>query len=386
MTTKRDYYEILGVQKGESLDEIKKVYRDLVLRHHPDRVTQDKKKEAEERFKEISEAYAVLSDPQKRSQYDQFGHAGIDSKYSTEDIFKGTDFESVFENMGFGGDVFEDILSNFGIFGDTGRRARGGGARRGRDMQYEIEISFEEAAFGTKKTITVPAYETCKECNGSGAKPGTKKTTCQQCNGRGQVVYSTGFFNVSQTCPKCRGEGSVIKNPCTRCSGTGRNKTTRQIEVSIPAGVDTGSRLRIQGAGESGTQAGFSGDLYLYIHVREHPVFERHGYDIICEIPINFSKAALGGEIEVPTLRGNVMMKIPEGTQSGKIFRLAGKGVKNLKGYGNGDQMVRVVVETPVNLNSEQKKLLREFENACNGCVHPMTQSFMEKVKRLFTK
>ena len=219
MTTKRDYYEILGVKREASAEDIKSAYRGLALKYHPDRVSPDKKKEAEERFKEISEAYAVLSDPQKRSQYDQFGHAGIDSRYSAEDIFRGADFSSIFENMGFGSEIFDDILSSFGIFGSgTHRRSRAGG--RGRDLEYEIEISFEEAAFGAKKTITIPRHETCDVCSGSGAKPGTKKTNCPHCDGRGQVVYSTGFLNVSQTCPKCRGEGSTIKNPCVKCSGT----------------------------------------------------------------------------------------------------------------------------------------------------------------------
>jgi len=385
MTTKRDYYEILGVQKGASLDDIKKSYRNLALKYHPDRVTTDKKKEAEERFKEISESYAVLSDPQKRSQYDQFGHAGIDSKYSAEDIFRSADFSSIFEDMGVGGAMFEDILSSFGIFGSGAhRRSRSSG--RGRDLEYEVEISFEEAAFGTKKTVSIPKHETCDACGGSGAKPGTKKTDCPTCNGRGQVLYSTGFFNVSQTCPKCRGEGSTIKNPCARCSGTGRVRATKRIEVTVPAGVDTGSRLRIQGEGEAGSRAGPSGDLYIYINVKEHPIFERHGYDIICQVPISFPLAGLGGEMEVPTLTGNVMMKIPEGTQSGRIFRLQGKGVKNLRGYGTGDQLVRVTVETPTHLNSEQKRLLREFEKSCNGAVNPMTQSFIDKVKRIFKK
>ncbi|MFA5388383.1 MAG: molecular chaperone DnaJ [Candidatus Omnitrophota bacterium] len=385
MTTKRDYYEILGVQKGASEEEIKKTYRNLALKYHPDRVTHDKKKEAEERFKEISEAYAVLSDSQKRSQYDQFGHAGIDSKYSSEDIFKGADFSSIFEDMGFGGDMFEDILGSFGMFGGAShRRSRGPG--RGRDLEYEIEISFEEAAFGTKKTVNVPRHKTCDACAGSGAKPGTKKTTCQTCNGRGQVLYSAGFINVSQSCPKCRGEGSIIKSPCPKCDGSGRVRSVQKIEISIPAGVDTGSRLRVQGEGDSGPRGGSSGDLYIYINVKEHPVFQRHGYDIICEVPVSFTLAALGGEVEVPTLTGNVMMKIPEGTQSGRVFRLSGRGVKNLRGYGTGDQLVKVVVETPSRLNPEQKKLLREFEKACNGSVNPISASFMDKVKNIFKK
>jgi molecular chaperone DnaJ len=366
------------------VDDIKKAYRNLALKYHPDRVTPDKKKEAEEKFKEISEAYAVLSDSQKRSQYDQFGHAGIDSKYSSEDIFRSADFSSIFEDMGFGGEMFEDILSSFGMFGGGQRRSRGPG--RGRDLEYEIEISFEEAAFGVKKTINIPRHQACDVCNGSGARPGTKKTDCPTCNGRGQVLYSAGFINVSQTCPKCRGEGSTIKNPCSRCNGAGKIRAAKKIEVTIPAGVDTGSRLRVQGEGDSGSRGGQSGDLYIYINVKDHPIFQRHGYDIICELPISFTLAALGGEVEVPTLTGNVMMRIPEGTQSGRIFRLNGKGVKNLRGYGTGDQLVKVVVETPTRMDSEQKRLLREFEKVCNGNVNPMSASFMDKVKRLFKK
>jgi len=386
MTTKRDYYEILGVQKGASLDEIKKAYRNLALKYHPDRVAPDKKKEAEEKFKEISEAYAVLSDPQKRSQYDQFGHAGIDSHYTYEDIFRGADFSSIFEDLGFGGGIFDDIFETLGIFGGDFSSRRRAGPRRGRDIEYEIEISFEEAAKGTKKTINIPRYEICDVCDGEGIKPGTKRATCPSCGGRGQIFQSAGFFSITQTCQKCRGEGYIIKNPCQRCGGTGQVKITKQLEVNIPAGVDTGSRLRIQGEGELGSKGGQRGDLYLYINVKEHPVFERHGYDIICEIPISFALATLGGEIEVPTLNGSVIMKIPEGTQTGRIFRLQGKGIKRLKGYGQGDQLVRVVIETPTNLNSEQKRLLREFAKSCGEDVHPLSRSFMDKVKRIFGK
>lgn len=385
MTTKRDYYEILGVQKGASPDEIKKVYRNLALKHHPDRVASEKKKEAEEQFKEISEAYAVLSDPQKRTQYDQFGHAGIDSRYTSEDIFKGADFSSIFEDLGFGGSVFGSIFENLGVFGEGfSSSRRRGGARRGRDLEYEIKISFEDAAFGAKKTINIARYEICDTCKGEGARPGTKKTKCGTCNGKGQILQSAGFFSIQQTCPKCRGEGAVIKNPCVNCAGAGRAKLSKKLEVSIPAGVDTGSRLRISGEGEAGSKGGPRGDLYIYTHVKEHSIFERHGYDIICEVPINFPAAALGGEVEVPTLNGNVMMKIPEGTQSGKIFRLTGKGINRLRGYGIGDELVKVIVETPTHLNSEQKRALNEFAKTCNDNISPLAKSFMDKVKRIF--
>ncbi|MBU4312016.1 MAG: molecular chaperone DnaJ [Candidatus Omnitrophica bacterium] len=385
MTTKRDYYEILGAQKGASVDEIKRAYRSLALKFHPDRVSADKKKEAEEKFKDISEAYAVLSDPQKRSQYDQFGHAGIDSRYSAEDIFKGADFGSIFEDLGLGGGIFGSIFENLGIFGG-GYSSRRGGPRQGRDLEYEIVISFEDAAFGTKKTIGVQRYETCDTCKGEGARPGTKKTTCSTCNGRGQIMQSTGFFSISQTCPKCRGEGTIIKNPCVKCAGSGRNMVTKKIEVTIPAGVDTGSRMRVQGEGEAGSKGGPRGDLYIYIHVKDHAIFERHGYDIICDVPISFTLAVLGGEIEIPTLNGNVDMKVPEGTQSGKVFRLTGKGIKRLRGYGQGDELVRVIVETPTRLNSEQKRILKEFAKSCNDKVNPLSKSFIDKVKKVFKK
>jgi len=383
VTTKRDYYEILGVQKGASVDEIKKGYRNLALKHHPDRVPTDKKKEAEEKFKEISEAYAVLSDAQKKTQYDQFGHAGIDSRYSSEDIFKGADFGSIFEDMGFGGG-FEDILG--GIFGGGFSSRRSGGPSRGRDLEYEIAISFEGAAFGIKKTIKFPRYETCDTCKGDGARPGTKKTRCPTCQGKGQILQSTGFFSIRQTCPSCRGEGDIIKHPCVACNGAGRGKITKKLEVDIPAGVDTGSRLRIQGEGEAGPKGGTRGDLYIYLNVKDHAMFERHGYDIICNVPIDFPLAAIGGEIEVPTLNGNVMMKVPEGTQSGKVFRLNGKGIKRLRGYGTGDQLVRVIIETPTRLNSQQKRMLKEFAASCNDKVNPLSKSFMDNVKRLFKK
>ncbi|MBU4343365.1 MAG: molecular chaperone DnaJ [Candidatus Omnitrophica bacterium] len=385
MTTKRDYYEILGVQKGASVDEIKKVYRNLALKHHPDRVSGDKKKEAEEKFKEISESYAVLSDTQKRAQYDQFGHAGIDSRYSAEDIFRGADFNNIFEDLGFSGGIFGDIFESLGMFGG-GFSSRRSGPRRGRDLEYEIAISFEDAASGIKKTINFPRHETCDTCKGDGAMPGTKKTRCPTCQGKGQILQSTGFFSIRQTCPNCRGEGDVIKNPCVKCAGAGRGKVTKKLEVNIPAGVDTGSRLRILGEGEAGPKGGARGDLYIYLNVKDHAIFERHGYDIICNVPVNFPLAALGGEIEVPALNGNVMMKIPEGTQSGRVFRLTGKGIKRLKGYGAGDQLVRVIVETPTHLNSQQKRMLKEFSASCNDKVNPLSKSFMDKAKRLFRK
>ncbi|MFH1641212.1 MAG: molecular chaperone DnaJ, partial [Candidatus Omnitrophota bacterium] len=339
MSTKRDYYEILGVKKSASLDEIKKAYRELALRYHPDRVPHEQKKEAEEKFKDISEAYAVLSDSQKRGLYDQYGHAGIDQKYAYEDIFKGADFNSVFEGMGefgFGSSILDEVFGDLGfdIFGGrSGQRSRSG--RKGRDLQVAINIDLEEAAFGAEKTINLPRYETCGVCSGTGAKPGTKKITCSQCRGQGRVVVSSGFFQMAQTCPRCRGEGSVIQTPCSECRGEGRTKVTRKIKVKVPPGVDTGSNLRVRGEGEAGTVG--RGDLYVVIEVRTHSVFERHDNDLLTEVNISLPKAILGGEVEVPTLNSRVKMRIPAGTQSGKIFRLKGKGITDVHGRGIGD-------------------------------------------------
>ncbi|MCX5711319.1 MAG: molecular chaperone DnaJ, partial [Candidatus Omnitrophica bacterium] len=304
MATKRDYYEILGVKKSANLDEIKKTYRELALRFHPDRVPHEQKKEAEEKFKDISEAYAVLSDANKRALYDQYGHAGIDQRYAQEDIFKGADFSSVFQDLGdygIGGGLFEEIFSDLGfdIFGSGGRK--GASARRkGRDLQIAVDITLEEAATGTEKTINVPRYETCSTCGGSGAKPGTKKITCSQCRGAGRTVVSNGFFQMAQTCPRCRGEGSVIQSPCPDCRGEGRTKVSRKIKVKIPPGVDTGANLRVRGEGEAGSAG--KGDLYVIIEVVPHRVFQRHGNDIAVEVGISLSKAILGSEVDVPTL------------------------------------------------------------------------------------
>lgn len=385
MSTKRDYYEILGVKRNATLDEIKKAYREMALRYHPDRVPHEQKKEAEEKFKEISEAYAVLSDSQKRALYDQYGHSGIDQKYAYEDIFKGADFNTVFQDLGdfgLGGGVFESIFSDLGfdIFG-TSHRARSGRARRGRDLQISISITLEEAADGCEKTISVPRYETCRTCSGSGAKPGTKKITCPQCRGSGRTVVSNGYFQMAQTCSRCRGEGSLIQTPCPECHGEGRTKVTRKIQVKIPAGVDTGSQLRIRGEGESGPSA--NGDLYVIIEVEHHPVFQRHNNDILTEINISLSKAILGGEVEIPTLGGRVSMKIPSGTQSGKIFRLKDKGVRDLHSRELGDELVRVNVEIPTNLSSEQRRLIEEFARI-SGEDGSRKDSFGERIKKTF--
>jgi len=382
-TSKRDYYEILGVKKSASLDEIKKTYRDLALRFHPDRVPHEQKKEAEEKFKDISEAYAVLSDSQKRALYDQYGHSGIDQKYAYEDIFKGADFSSVFQGMGdfgLGGGIFDEIFSDLGydIFGGSGRR--GGRARRGRDLEISASITLEEAATGVEKTITVPRYEVCSTCGGSGARPGTKKTTCPQCKGSGRTVVSNGFFQMAQACSRCAGEGSIIQSPCPNCRGQGRAKVTRKIKVKFPAGVDTGSHLRVRGEGEAG--AGGRGDLYVVIEIEPHPIFKRHENDILAEITISLSKAILGADVEVPTLNGRVTMKIPAGTQSGKIFRLKEKGIPDVHGRGNGDELIKVDVEIPTRLTAEQRRLIEEFSRASGEAMNKET--FTDKIKRTF--
>jgi len=385
MSTKRDYYEILGVKKNTSLDEIKKAYRELALRFHPDRVPAEQKKGAEEKFKEISEAYAVLSDTQKRALYDQYGHSGIDQKYAYEDIFKGADFNSVFEGLGdfgFGGGLFEEIFGDLGsdIFG-SGSRRDSANRRRGRDLQIALDITLEEAASGVEKTITVPRYELCPTCSGSGAKPGTKKITCPQCKGSGRTVVSSGFFQLAQTCSRCRGEGSTIQALCPDCRGEGRTKVTRKIKVKIPAGADTGSHLRVRGEGEAGTTG--RGDLYVIIEVKPHSIFQRHDNDILTQITISLTKAILGSEVEVSTLDGKVKMKIPPGTQSGRIFRLKEKGIPDLHGRGIGDELVRVDVEIPARLTPEQRRLIEDFAKLSGEDINAK-ESFRDRFKNTF--
>ena len=381
---KKDYYEILGVNKDSSPEEIKRAYRKLAVKHHPDKNPGDKADE--ERFKEISEAYEILSDSQKRATYDQFGHAGLDGAFKGggfgwQDFTHFDDLRDIFGNFGLG-----DILKGFGVdsglFG--GASTRRGGPARGADLGYEIGIEFNEAAFGVEKKIQVPRYETCSNCKGDGAKPGTKKVKCSSCGGSGSVNTVSGFFNISRTCEKCKGEGLQIKSPCPECNGLGRVRMTRKITVKIPPGVHSGSRLRMTGEGEAGLRGGPRGDLYIYINVEEHELFRRNGYDIICEVPVSFSQVVFGAEIDVPTLNGKVKMKVPQGTQSGKIFRLRDRGIPRLGGGGRGDEYVKVFMETPTNLNSEQKKLLREFAKSCGEDVNPIAKSFMSKVKRMF--
>lgn len=386
--SKRDYYEVLGVSKTATADEIKKAYRNLALKYHPDRVSSDKKKEAEEKFKEMSEAYEVLIDPQKKANYDQYGHAGVEGAFKTggfdfrqdfhhfDDLQSwGVDLGDILQSFGFGGDIFG------GSFGGGVRRA---GPRRGSDLEYRIEISFEDAAFGGKKTIAIPRYESCEECGGAGAKAGSKKERCTACGGRGQVSSSSGFFNVVRTCDRCGGEGVIIKTPCPACGGRGRIRTKKEIEVTIPAGVDTGSRLRLQGQGEAGEKGGRRGDLYLDINVRSHEIFERHESDIYCEVPVDFVTATLGGEVEVPTLEGRIKMKIPAGTQGGRVLRLRNKGIAHLHDYGRGDQLVKVQIDVPSDPTNEQKRILREFARASGNHPGPLGRSFVEKMRRIF--
>ena len=380
---KKDYYEILGVAKTSTAQEIKKAYRSLALQFHPDRVPEDKKKESEEKFKEISEAYGVLSDPKKRQTYDQYGHAGIDQNYTAEDIFKGADFSSIFEGAGLG-----DIFSHF--FGDMGFEVQGEGRgasgsrrrQRGRDIQYEVDVILDEAFRGTKKIIKVPRHEFCTQCGGSGAKSAAKMKICTTCGGRGQIVMSSGFFRMAQTCTTCGGRGQTITEYCPQCQGKGEVRVTRSIDVTIPPGVDNNTRLRVKGEGEVG--AAGTGDLYLYIHVLDHDVFQREGNDIYMQMAVSFIKAALGGEVSVPTLNGNVAMKIPGGTQSGKVFRLKSKGMPDVHGGYAGDQYVKVMLEVPERLTGEQRRLLEEFARISAEEISSKEQSIKEKIKRVF--
>ncbi len=385
---KRDYYELLGVKRDASADEIKKSYRQLALKYHPDRNPGDKS--AEEKFKEIGEAYEVLSDAQKRATYDQFGHqafapgAGARSPRGGGQGPQGG-FHDPFEIFrdafgGAGPDIFEQFFGE-----DGGRRGRGG-AMRGEDLRYDLEIEFEEAIFGTDKEINVRKLDGCPVCRGDGGEPGSKKSACPMCRGRGQVTSTRGFFTIAQTCPRCRGEGRMIEKPCKNCRGEGRVEHTSKVKIHIPAGVDTGARLRSQGHGEAGTRGGPAGDLYIILHVRPHKIFQRHGEDIVCDLPVNFTTAALGGDVEVPTLNGRAKIKIPPGTQSGQVFRLTGKGVPFVRGYGRGDQLVRIFVEVPRDLNDAQRQKLEEFGELCGDDVNPMRKSFLDKAKEWFGK
>lgn len=373
---KRDYYEILGVAKNAPEDEIKKAYRKLAMKYHPDRNPDSKG--AEDKFKEAKEAYEMLSDPGKREAYDRYGHAGVDPNMGAGGFGAGAG--------GFGGfsDAFGDIFGD--IFGQ-GRRSGGPQVYRGADLRYNLEITLEQAAHGFDTTIRVPSWNECDTCHGSGAKPGTSPTTCTTCGGHGQVRMQQGFFSIQQTCPKCHGSGKIIPNPCPTCSGAGRIKKNKTLEVKIPAGIDDGMRIRSSGNGEPGMNGGPPGDLYVEIHIKQHPVFQRDGDDLHCEIPISFTKAALGGDVEVPTLNGKASFTIPEGTQSGKTFRLRGKGIKGVRSGYPGDLFCHVVVETPVKLTDRQKELLQEFEQSmtAGGSKHnPHSKSWKDKVKEFF--
>lgn len=375
---KRDYYEILGVAKNAPDDEIKKAYRKLAMKHHPDRNPDSKG--AEEKFKEAKEAYEMLSDPQKRDAYDRYGHAGVDPNMGAGGGFGGP---------GAGGfaDAFGDIFGD--IFGGAARSSRSGGPQvyRGADLRYNLEITLNQAAHGFETTIRVPSWDECDTCHCTGAKAGTAPTTCPNCGGHGQVRMQQGFFSIQQTCPKCHGTGKVIQEPCVACGGVGRIKRNKTLEVKIPAGIDDGMRIRSSGNGEPGMNGGPPGDLYVEIHIKKHPVFQRDGDDLHCEMPISFARAALGGDIEVPTLSGKASFIIPEGSQSGKIFRLRGKGIKGVRSGYPGDLFCHIVVETPVKLTERQRELLREFERLTTegGAKHsPQSKSWKDKVKEFF--
>ena len=375
---KRDFYEVLGLAKNASKDDIRKAYRKLAMKYHPDRNPDSK--EAEDKFKEVKEAYEILYDEEKRTAYDRYGHAGVDPN----------GMGGMGGGAGMGGADFADAFGD--IFGDIfgGGRRGGGGPRvqRGADLRYSLEISLEQAATGFDTEIRVPSWENCETCKGSGAKAGTSPRTCTTCNGAGAVRMQQGFFSVQQTCPTCHGSGQEITDPCTSCDGVGRVRKTKTLQVNIPAGIDDGMRIRSTGNGEPGVNGGPSGDLYVEIHLKKHGIFERDEDDLHCELTIPFTTAALGGEIEVPTLTGRGEITIPEGTQAGKVFRLRGKGIKGVRSSYPGDLYCHIQVETPVRLSEEQKNILRQFEESLSGGGDkhsPQSQSWTDKVKRFFS-
>lgn len=377
--SKRDYYEVLGVSKTVTQDELKKAYRKLARKYHPD-LNKDNP-EAAEKFKECNEAYSVLSDEQKRAQYDQFGHAAFENGGMGGGPGAGG-------FGGFGGSGMEDIFDMF--FGGQGRggRSTNAGPQRGADLRFDLEISFEEAAFGLEKEISLNRAERCEHCHGEGAEPGSKVETCPECHGSGYVRFTQntmfGQMVNERPCSRCHGEGKIISNPCKKCHGSGTVKKAKKLKVKIPAGVDNGSRLRVAGEGEAGVKGGPSGDLYVYLYVKEHKFFERDGTTVLCEVPINIVQATLGAEIKVPTLDGQVIMKIPEGTQPGKVMRIKGKGIPSLRGGSRGDQLVRIKVVVPTKLSDKQKDVLQKFADICKDNINPEEKSFLSKVKDFF--
>jgi molecular chaperone DnaJ len=380
---KRDYYEILGVPRDASDEDLKKAYRKLAVKYHPDKNPGDKA--AEEQFKELGEAYEALSDPQKRAAYDQYGHAAFDPRRRAGGGgFSGGGFHDPFE-------IFREVFGKRGggsifdeLFGGGATQSNPHGPQRGADLRYDLELTFEEAALGCEKEVTVNKLEGCEACDGRGAEPGSHLKTCGTCGGHGRVLMSRGIFSIQQTCPQCEGTGKFIEKPCRKCHGAGRVKRPSKITLRVPAGVDTGARLRSTGNGEGGLRGGPPGDLFFVLHVREHEVFDREDDDLMCEVPISFVQAALGAEIEVPTLEGAAQIKVPAGTQNGTVFRLRGKGVRNVHGHGQGDLHVRVVVEVPTKLNAAQRAKLQEFADLCGQENHPSAKSFFEKAKGFF--
>ncbi|MBN2689922.1 MAG: molecular chaperone DnaJ [Gammaproteobacteria bacterium] len=374
--SKQDYYAVLGVQKNASEADIKKAYRKMAMKYHPDRNAGDKK--AEEKFKEIKEAYEVLSNPQKRSAYDQFGHAGVNAGMGGAG---GAGFE------GFG-DIFGDIFGDMFSGGARGGARRRSYAQPGADLVYNLSIDLEKAVFGETIKIKLPVYSKCKKCEGTGAKKGSSPTTCSTCGGSGQVRMQRGFIAIQQTCPNCHGAGTVINDPCPECGGQGRVREQKTLSVKIPPGVDDGDRIRLAGEGEAGLHGGPAGDLYVQIHVKPHAIFERDGNNLLCDVPISFVMASLGGELEIPTLSGKVKLKIPPETQSGKMFRLRGKGVKSVRSSLTGDLLCKVAVETPVKLTSVQKEMLRKFEESIQADAKrhsPQSRNWFDSIKKFFS-
>ncbi len=384
MANKTDYYDLLGVSKSASADEIKKAYRKQAMKYHPDKNPGDA--EAERKFKEMSEAYEVLSDAGKKRQYDQFGHDGLKSAFGpggfdfSRDFTHAADLQDVLDSILGGGSPFGDL------FGSSSRRRPRTGPQRGSDLEFALEIDMEEAAFGSKREITLPLSVECTKCNGSGMASGAKKETCRHCGGQGAVLSGGGFFQVRQTCPICGGTGSIVTDPCRTCQGSGRIKSRKRLTMRIPKGVESGSRLRLSGKGEGGIKGGPSGDLYVVLHVSQHELFERRGDDLYCEVPVAMEVAALGGEVEVPTIDGYAKLKVEPGTETGKVFRLRSKGMPNVEGYGKGDLHVRVVAEVPEKLSAKQKVVLKEFGESVTDSNYPIREKFRKLTEAFYDR